>query len=121
MEALCRFVSTEPVSGRKWLILTSFGNRLDSHFHQVAAAAAGLFDRYICTSNGPRNRSVAEIAGLLSQGLANSGVDPIAISQASSEEDALERAIAEARKGDLIVILSANARSLMRKLEQLRR
>ena len=121
VEALCRFVSTEPVSGRKWLILTSFGNRLDSHFHQVAAAAAGLFDRYICTSNGPRNRSVAEIAGLLSQGLANSGVDPIAISQASSEEDALERAIAEARKGDLIVILSANARSLMRKLEQLRR
>ena len=120
VKALCRFLSTEPVNGRRWLVLTSFGNRLDSHFHKVAAAAAGSFDRYICTSNGPRNRSVAEIAGLLSHGLRISGVDPASIFQASSEEEAVERATAEAREGDLLVVLSANATSLMRKLEQLR-
>ena len=112
--SLCRFLATEPVEGRRWLVLTSFGNRLDDHFHQVAAAAARSFDRFICTTNGPRSRTVEEVARLLSDGLKMAGVDPANIATAPSEEAAVSSVMSAASQGDLVVVLSSNATSIVK-------
>jgi cyanophycin synthetase len=118
--SLCRFLATEKVAGRRHLILTSFGNRLDNHFLQMGAAAAGSFDRYICTTNGPRNRTVAEVSQLLAQGLIGAGVDAAHVEQAASEAAAVDLAVSQALPGDMIVLLSGNGASAIRYFDRLR-
>jgi cyanophycin synthetase len=118
--ALCRFLATEKVGGRRHLILTSFGNRLDSHFEQMAAAAAGSFDRYICTTDGPRNRTVAEVGDLLAKGLVAAGVEPAHVEQAPSEAAAVDRVVSQALPGDLIVLLSGDGAAAIAYFNRLR-
>jgi cyanophycin synthetase len=118
--ALCRFLATEKVDGRRHLILTSFGNRLDIHFDQMGATAAGFFDRYICTTDSPRNRTVAEVSGLLAQGLVAAGVDSAHVAQAASEAAAIEMAIGQALPGDMIVLLSGDGAAAIKYFEHLR-
>ncbi|MGE0660720.1 MAG: Mur ligase family protein [Reyranellaceae bacterium] len=115
--SLCRFLATEPVEGRRWLVLTSFGNRLESHFHQLGAAAASSFDKFVCTTNGPRIRSVEEVARLLSDGLKMAGVDPANIATAPSEEAAVLQVMSAASPGDLVVVLSSNASAVVKAIE----
>jgi cyanophycin synthetase len=117
--SLCRFLATEKVDGSRCLILTSFGNRLNSHFAQIAAAAAGSFDHYICTTDRPRNRTVSEVSLLLAEGLVAAGVEAEQIEQAPSEAAALDRAVSQALQGDLIVLLSADGAAAIGYFERL--
>lgn len=118
--ALCRFLGSEKTGGRRWVVLTSFGNRQEAHFHKVAAAAAKSFDTYICTTDGPRTRTVEEVSTLLAQGLAMAGVDAQNILQAPSEAAAIDRALAEIKPDDLLLVLSSNASATLEHLERLR-
>ncbi|MGE0152934.1 MAG: Mur ligase family protein [Reyranellaceae bacterium] len=118
--ALCRFVATESVPGRRWLVLTSYGNRQDSHFRNVAAEAAGHFDRYVCATAQPRPRTAEEVSALLADGLASAGVDPATVAQAGSEAAAIRSVLGQADRGDLVVILSSNARQARKLIEEAR-
>lgn len=118
--ALSRFLASEKIGGRRWLVLTCFGNRLEAHYHQVAAAAANSFDSFVCTTNGPRTRTVEEVSALLAQGLEMAGVDARNILQATSEVAAIERILTEIKSDDLLVVLSSNAVATLEHLERLR-
>lgn len=118
--SMCRFLATEPVHGKRWLVLTSRGNRQESHFRQMAQAAAGSFDRYICATSDPRNRTVEEVLSLLSQGLVAAGVDPQTIERAQSEAEAIDRATGQAQPGDLIVTFVARSTAALAQLDRLR-
>jgi len=116
--SMCRFLATEPVQGKRWLILTSRGNRQEAHFRQMAQAAAGSFDRYICATSDPRNRTVDEVVSLLSQGLVAAGVAPQTIDKAQSEAEAIDRAVNHAQPGDLVVAFVAGSAAALAQLNR---
>ncbi|MGE0725968.1 MAG: Mur ligase family protein [Alphaproteobacteria bacterium] len=103
--ALARFASAQSVAGRRMIVLKSPGNRLESHFDGIAAAAAGHFDHYICSADPgtERNRPNGEIQRRLAQGLAAAGVPADRITRVRDEADALRSIVALARPDDLVI------------------
>jgi cyanophycin synthetase len=94
-----------PVTGCKLLLLTARGNRPDDYIRDMGRAAAGPFDRYVCSSNRDlRGRAPHEVPTLLTEGLLQAGVDGQAISRIENEDDAVVAILSMARAGDLVLL-----------------
>jgi len=106
---VCDVVDRYDISGRKIVVLTMPGDRRDEDILEVAAAAAGHFDHYICRrDDNLRGREPREVPELLRRGLIEHGVDVGSIEIIEREEDANQHALELARGGDLLLILADN-------------
>ena len=109
LRQLKAFLATLPVAGRRSIVLNTAGDRRDDHFGKVAAAVAGAFDSYVCTTGLPQGRGPGEVARLLAAGLIKAGVTAAAIVEREPDAAAIDHALEEARPGDLLVILSLDS------------
>jgi cyanophycin synthetase len=117
MQAAARFVRGLDVRGRRFAVLWSHGNRLDSHYPALSRAAAGGFDRFVCTEPpDPRGRSPGDIAQRLAAGLREAGVGDERIAIVPNEEEAVARALTEACAGDFVLICCSDSERAWRQI-----
>jgi cyanophycin synthetase len=106
MEALARTVRELAVHGRRTGVIGAPGDRRDEDLRATARAAAPAFDLVLLREDGDRRgRPPGETAALLREGLLAAGFPPERIDPGVYEEEAaVEKALATARTGDLVVI-----------------
>lgn len=98
-----------PVNGRRLVVMAAPGDRRDSDIIELAEAAAGQFDHYICKGDdNRRGRREGEVIELLQQGLMGKGVAAEQITAIDSEREAVEAGLKMARPGDLLVVFADN-------------
>jgi UDP-N-acetylmuramyl tripeptide synthase len=110
---------------RRLVLLGQAGDRSDADIRDLAAAvAASRPDRIIVKEMDAyrRGRPPGEVPRLLTRTLQASGIAPAAIGQAGSEIDAARQALEWAAPGDLLLLLSHEARpavlALIEKLQE---
>jgi len=93
------------VDGMRICVLAGPGDRRDEDLVELAAAAAGQFDHYICKADdNRRGRGFDEVPELLSTALISSGVDPDHIEVIPDEVSAIDAALKMCLPGDLLLI-----------------
>jgi cyanophycin synthetase len=91
--------------GRKILVLAAPGDRRDEDVRDIAAAAAGHYDIYVCRQDDSlRGREPGEIPELLRSALLAAGVNEEQILVVHDEQRAVETALETARAGDLVMV-----------------
>ncbi len=91
--------------GRKIVVLAAPGDRRDEDIREIAKAAAGHFDTYICRQDDSRRgRSDGEVPAMLREALIDAGVAGDAIQAVPDEQLSIHTALAGARSGDLVMI-----------------
>jgi cyanophycin synthetase len=86
-------------------VLSAPGDRRDQDMLEIAAAAAGAFDRFILRrDDDPRGRAEGEITGILRRGLEAAGVAHERIDVIEHEVQALAAGLEIAQAGDLLVV-----------------
>jgi UDP-N-acetylmuramyl tripeptide synthase len=98
---------TGAARGRLALLLGHAGNRLGADFEGVgAAAAAAAPDLVVVKENEGhiRGRASGEVTGLLRAALIGAGQAEATIEMAASEIEAVRRALAWAKSGDVLVL-----------------
>jgi cyanophycin synthetase len=94
------------VSGKRRLVLAMPGDRRDEDIIEAAHIVAKGFDRFICKADDARRgRGHDEVPMLLKNTLLTAGVDASAIQVIPAEAEAIEQALADCNKGDLLIIL----------------
>lgn len=124
MEMLGRAVAALPCSGRRWLLLRALGDRSDAEIQALASAAAGHFDRYVCTNfDLLRGRSVEEVPDLLADALQQAGITENTVARFTDEDKALEWMLEQAGPEDLVVMvyLGDSHRRIWARLESMAR
>jgi cyanophycin synthetase len=95
------------VAGRRVVVLAAPGDRRDQDILEIARAAAGRFDHYICRRDDrPRGRGNDEVPRLLREGLLAGGVPADHIDMVPDEREAHEHALQFARPGDLVLLFA---------------
>jgi UDP-N-acetylmuramyl tripeptide synthase len=99
--------------------MTSPGNRRDTHYAEMAATAAGHYDRFICSRWGdnPRGRGPLEVQKFLQKGLIANGVDADSIRVAETENDAISKVLDMAEPGDVVAICCKNVDEAWQQVE----
>lgn len=91
------------------------GDRTDSSVEEVGRIAGENFDYiYIKEDNDKRGRRNGEIAAILERGVLKSGFDKGNIDIVLNERDALEKALDNAKTGDLIIIFFEELKPLVK-------
>lgn len=106
-------------AGCKVLLMGQAGDRSDRDIHDMSVAGCSMSpDRLmICEMPGyERGREVGEAAGLIRKAAIDAGLDPASISHHDSPSAAARVALAEARPGDLLVLLALTQREDVLKL-----
>lgn len=104
MEMLGRAVAALPCNGRRWLLLRALGDRSDTEIRALATAAAGRFDRYVCSNfDLLRGRSADEVPDLLAGALQHAGIPGNAVTRFTEEDRALTWMLEQAGPQDLVV------------------
>ncbi len=98
------------IPGRRIMAFNTAGNRTDRQIRNVGSAAATFgFDHYICFSlDDRRGRAPEEVPALLKESLLAGGIGEDRISAFKDEVDAVAAALAMARPGDLVALLSTD-------------
>lgn len=97
------------VTGKRRLVMAMPGDRRDEDIVEAATITAKSFDSYICKADDDRrNRSYDEVPLLLKNTLIDNGVSEDDIQIIPSESDAVEKALQDCEKGDLLIILGDN-------------
>jgi cyanophycin synthetase len=105
------------VRGKRTVVLAAPGDRRDEDVVDIARAAAGHFDRYVCRrDDGLRGRKGDEIPKMLRAALLEAGVSPQAIEVVPDEQEAIDVALRRGKPGDLVLIF---ADALTRSWEQI--
>jgi cyanophycin synthetase len=102
LEALQGLVDSLPAN-RRIFVASSPGNRRDEDIRALGAQLARMGDSLFVCDVFTRGRAPGEAAGLMKQGALAEGGCPVEILLA--EQDAVARALDEAREGDLLVLL----------------
>ncbi len=121
LAALGNVLATIPAE-RRLVLLGQAGDREDAAIVDLAASALSLDPDHIVLkelANYRRGREPGEVRALLRDALTARGFPPGAIDDAESEPEAVERALAWARPGDLLVLLVHDERDQV--LDLLRR
>jgi cyanophycin synthetase len=85
------------------------GDRRDVDIDTMGRIAAEAFDRLIIKEDDDRRgRSVGDIAELMKRGALDAGMAAESIEVIVDEVEAVDHALAQARKGDLIVVMADN-------------
>lgn len=97
------------VVGKRLVVMAAPGDRRDEDILELAQAAAGHYDSYICKRDDhTRGRRGDEVPNLLRKGLIEAGVAPEQIEVIEDEQDAIVSALRRARPGDLLVVFADN-------------
>jgi cyanophycin synthetase len=106
MEAMARTIRGLGVHGRRIGVIAAPGDRRDEDIAALAAAAAPAFDRVLLREDdNRRGRAPGEVGELLRRGLIAAGFPAERIAPGvHDEEQAVAKALAAARAGDLVVI-----------------
>ena len=95
------------VSGRRIVVLAAPGDRRDQDIIDIAVAAAGHFDHYICRrDDNLRGRDGDEVPLILARALMAAGVPESAIEQIPDEQHAIDTALRMGQPGDLLLIFA---------------
>ena len=95
------------VTGRRIVVLAAPGDRRDEDIFEIARAAAGKFDHYICRrDDNLRGRDGDEVPRLLLRGLVEAGVDAACIEEIQDEQQAIDHALRMAQAGDLLLVFA---------------
>ena len=93
------------VRGRRLVVIAAPGDRRDEDVCEIARIAAGHFDRYYCRRDDQlRGRESDEIPLLLRSAMVEAGVPESDIVVLPEEVEAVERALQEAKSGDLLLV-----------------
>ena len=105
MVALTDALTAEPRPGRKRVVvLAAPGDRRDEDIRDVALAAAGHFELYICRrDDNARGRGDREVPELLRATLLAAGVPHSQVVIADSEPQAIDFALAACQPGDVLL------------------
>lgn len=107
MQSVCGTIERWEASGRRIVCLSAPGDRRDEDIREIAQAAAGVFDEYICRrDDNPRGRGPTEVPDLLARHLAEEGVDAERVHVIADEQEAVDGALAMAEAGDLVVVFA---------------
>ena len=88
-------------------VINSPGDRRDEDIRAFATVSAPFFDQFLLRDDEDlRKRPAGEVVGLLKSALEAAGVGPERIEVVKNETEAVRRAIALARRDDLVVILA---------------
>lgn len=110
-------VTRLPVLGRRTVVLTAPGDRRDEDIEAVARAAAGRFHRYVCRRDDDlRGRGPEEVPRRLARVLRAAGVEPSTVEIVPRETAAVERALATAGAGDLVLLFVADVERTRRQV-----
>jgi len=91
--------------GRKIVVLAAPGDRRDEDICDIARAAAGHFDEYICRQDDSRRgRQDGEVPAMLRQALLGAGVEADRIREVPDEQQSIQTALSSAGPGDLVMI-----------------
>jgi cyanophycin synthetase len=112
MQKLGRTLAAMPCTGRRILLFAAYLNRGVSEeiFPRIAAVAAPLFDRFVVTERDPRpkplptDRPTGESARYFADCLGGAGVPAERIDVVPGVAAAIDKALATARPGDLLLI-----------------
>lgn len=104
---LSAFVDRQRVTGRRIVMMSAVGDRLDHDVMTAAAEMAGHFDHYVCRNYlGIRGeRPPQAMPELLKTGLCRAGVPEDAITTIADPTEAIHFCLNMAAKGDLLVLL----------------
>ncbi len=91
-------------NGRKINVGNGTGNRRDEDLKAFGAALATHYDRIYITDPDPRGRAPGETARVVEQGILEAGFPSDAVTIEPIEAEAIRRALAESRGGDLVVL-----------------
>jgi cyanophycin synthetase len=105
--AMCDLADRLEVPGRRIVVLAAPGDRRDADICEIATAAAGHFDHYICRRDDDlRGRGPDEVPEMLAATLAAAGVERDAIERIPDEASAVDAALAIARPGDVLIVFA---------------
>ncbi len=107
--ALRAWAQASDVRGRRICMLNAPGNRIDAHYLDIAKAAAGGFDAYVCTGpDDTRGRAPGEVARRLARALVDAGVPQSRIGCVPDEVVAVPYTLRASRPGDLVILFCHN-------------
>ncbi len=105
VDAMCQLALRLEVTGRRLVVLAGPGDRRDEDLVEIARAAAGKFDHYICRrDDGLRGRDGDEVPRIIASALRDAGVPDDRIEQIPDEQAAVDAALRMARAGDLVLV-----------------
>ena len=97
------------VLGKRIVVLAAPGDRRDEDVIELAQAAAGHYDTYLCKRDDhTRGRRGNEVPELLRKGLVDAGVHPDQVEIIEDEQEAIVSGLSRARPGDLVVVFADN-------------
>ncbi|MDJ0708780.1 MAG: cyanophycin synthetase [Woeseiaceae bacterium] len=109
VKAMCDLVERFDVEGKRIVVLSAPGDRRDEDIREIAEAAAGHFDHFICRcDDNRRGRGEDEVATMLKNKLLELGTSTDQIELIPDEQEANTRALEMAETGDLILMLGDN-------------
>lgn len=107
VQAMARLTDQLPVNGRRIVVLAAPGDRRDEDIVELARAAAGHYDLYVCKSDDhTRGRAREDVPKLMLKGLEAGGVKPEQVIVELDEQAAVRKALEAARAGDLVMVFA---------------
>lgn len=107
IKLVSQMVDNMDFSGKKICVLASPGDRRDEDIYEIATTAAPYYDYFICKrDDNLRNRDPDEVPRMLKEALLKAGVSANNIEAIESEQEAVDRSLAIAEEGDLVVIFA---------------
>jgi cyanophycin synthetase len=105
IEHMSNLASKLEVKGKRIVVIAGPGDRRDIDLVNIAKAAAGKFDYYICKADdNRRGRSDSEVADIIANSLIEQGISSEQIKVIADEVQAIEHGLQSACKGDLLMV-----------------
>ncbi|WP_068546056.1 cyanophycin synthetase [Thalassotalea crassostreae] len=97
------------IKGKRIVVLAGPGDRRDQDIENIALAAAGKFDLYLCKADdNRRGRGVTEVPDILSSSLKSAGIREEQIFIIPDEVEAIEKSLQLADRDDLVMVFGDN-------------
>ncbi len=97
------------VNGKRRIVLAMPGDRRDEDVVEAAKITSKGFDTFVCKADDDRRRrGHDEVPMMLKQTLMSEGINESDIEVIPSESEAVEKALKDCQKGDLLIILGDN-------------
>jgi cyanophycin synthetase len=105
IQKMSELASKLETQGRRIAVIAGPGDRRDKDLVNIAKAAAGHFDYYICKADdNRRGRTDSEVPDIIAAALLAQGIDQSNIIVISDEQKAISHGLDSAQKGDLLMI-----------------
>ena len=107
VRAMCEAARRLSSGGRIICVISGPGDRRDDDIRDIARAAAGRCDQYVCRRDDSlRGRGPSDVPRLLREGLLSSGVAADRIRVVPEETEAMAVALGMAKPGDLLLLFA---------------